>query len=606
MADRYNSKLSVSSLDFDNIKTNLKQYLSTQEEFKDINFEGAGINILMDLLAYNTHYQSFYTNMVANEMFLDSAIKRDSIVSLAKHLGYTPTSVTSPKAVVDIYTPTASLTDNIPKGTIVKGTQGGKSYEFSVMETVGYTLDSEGLTVAPNITIKEGKIVTLSYIYDGRTDLKLVIPNNADTSTLSVRVQTSTEDNSGYTDTWTLSTDLNTIAKTDKAYHVQEIENGEYEIYFGDNIVGKKPDNGNVIHLQYLVTKGTEANNLGSSDKEGARVFTYAGSTVKVVSKATGGAVAETNKSIKFYAPKTYQAQDRAVTAKDYEATLLTEYSDIESVFVWGGQDNDPPEYGKVFISLKPKSGLTVDETTKESIRTDILKKKNIVSITPEIVDPDYLYLLISSDIVFEKARTVLDKESVAGLVRDTIVDYVDNDLEKFDKDLYFSKLTKLMDESSDSIVGNDTIIKLQRRFQPSLNITANYKIDFGNPILHPHDGHKPVLESSPFKYKTDIGDEITAYLQDDGYGGISLYRFDSEGRKVLVYYGSTAVGTIDYASGIINLQDFRPLSFIDNTHIKINVPLEKKNIFASKSRILTIDKFDSEAIRLSIKDIAE
>ena len=162
------------------------------------------------------------------------------------------------------------------------------------------------------------------------------------------------------------------------------------------------------------------------------------------------------------------------------------------------------------------------------------------------------------------------------------------------------------MDESSDSIVGNDTIIKLQRRFQPSLNITANYKIDFGNPILHPHDGHKPVLESSPFKYKTDIGDEITAYLQDDGYGGISLYRFDSEGRKVLVYYGSTAVGTIDYASGIINLQDFRPLSFIDNTHIKINVPLEKKNIFASKSRILTIDKFDSEAIRLSIKDIAE
>ena len=595
------------SLDFDSIKTNLKAYLSsTQDQFKDINFEGSGINILMDLLAYNTHYQGFYTNMVANEMFLDSAIKRDSVVSLAKHLGYTPTSISSPTAVVDIYTPSAGLVDNIPKGTVIKGTQGSASYDFSIMETVGFTLDSDGLTAAKNVTIREGKIVTLSYIFDGRTDLKLVVPNDADTSTLSVRVQTSTEDNTGYTDTWTLSSDLNSIAKTDKAFHIQEIENGEYEIYFGDNIVGKKPDNGNVIHIQYLQTKGESANNIGSADKEGARVFTYAGSTVKVVSKAQGGAPAETNKSIKYYAPKSYQAQDRAVTARDYEATLLSEYSDIESVYVWGGQDNDPPEYGKVFISLKPKSGLVLDETTKESVRTNILKKKNMVSISPEIVDPDYLYLLVSGDIVFEKARTVLDKESIVGLVKDTIVNYVDDDLEKFDKDLYFSKLTKLMDESSDSIVGNDTTIRLQRRFVPSLSITANYKIEFGNPILHPHDGHRSVLESSSFRYKDDLGDDIIAYLQDDGYGLVQLYRFDSEGRKVLVYHDSTAVGTIDYTNGVINLQDFRPLSFMDTTHIKLNVPLEKKNIFASRSRILTIDKFDSEAVRLTIRDISE
>jgi hypothetical protein len=606
MADRYNSKLSVSSLDFDSIKSNLKNYLSTQEEFKDINFEGAGINILMDLLAYNTHYQSFYTNMVANEMFLDSAVKRDSIVSLAKHLGYTPTSIVSPTAVIDIYKPNAEMTDNIPKGTIIKGTQGSESYDFSVMESVGFTLDSDGLTAATNVSVREGKIVTLSYIYDGRTDLKIVIPKDADTATLSVRVQTSTEDNSGYTDTWTVSNDLNSIAKTDKAYHLQEIENGEYEVYFGDNIVGKKPDNGNVVHLQYLKTNGTAANNIGSSDKEGGRVFSYADSTVKVISKAQGGANAETNKSIKYYAPKSYQAQDRAVTSRDYEATLLAEYSDIESVFVWGGQDNIPPEYGKVFISLKPKSGLTLDETTKESIRTNILKKKNMVSITPEIVDPDYLYLMITSDIVFEKARTVLDKTSIVNLIKNTIVNYVDNDLEKFDKDLYFSKLTKLMDETSDSIVGNDTTINLQRRFIPALNITANYKIDFGNPILHPHDGHHPVLHSSAFMYRDNLGTEIKAFLQDDGYGKIQLYRFDSEGRKILVYYGTTAVGTIDYKTGIIDLQDFRPVSFFEGVNIKINVPLQKKNIFASRSRILTIDKFDTDAVRLTIKDISE
>ena len=253
MADKFNAKLSVSDLDFDTIKANLKEFLSEQEQFKDINFEGSGINVLLDLLAYNTHYQGFYTNMVANEMFLDSAVRRDSIVSLAKHLGYTPNSITAPTAVVDIYNPTASLTDTIPIGTIIKGTQGEKTYNFSLTESVGYTLDSAGLTAATNISVREGKIETLSYVFtDKNTNLKYVLPKNADTSTLTVRVQTSISDNTGYTDTWSLATDLNSIEKTDKAYHIQEIENGEFEVYFGDNIVGKKPDNNNVIILQYL------------------------------------------------------------------------------------------------------------------------------------------------------------------------------------------------------------------------------------------------------------------------------------------------------------------------------------------------------------------
>ena len=290
MADKFNAKLSVSDLDFDSIKSNLKTYLATQDQFKDINFEGAGINILMDLLAYNTHYQGFYTNMVANEMFLDSAIKRDSIVSLAKHLGYTPRSVTAPTVTVDVYTTGASLTDSVEYGDIIKGTQGDTSYDFSVMSTVGYTLDSAGATYAPNVTLKQGKIETQSYIFDDRTSSKYVIPAVADTSTLTVRVQTSTDDSTGYADAWTLADNLNTVAKTDKAFHVQEIDEGEFEVYFGDNIVGKKPDNGNVLILQYLNTKGTEANGVGSADKEGARVFSLSDSTVKVLSAAAGGA----------------------------------------------------------------------------------------------------------------------------------------------------------------------------------------------------------------------------------------------------------------------------------------------------------------------------
>ena len=606
MADQFNAKLSVSDLDFDSIKTNLKAYLSTQDQFKDINFEGAGINILMDLLAYNTHYQGFYTNMVANEMFLDSAVRRDSVVSLAKHLGYTPRSRTAPTATVDIYTPTAELTSSVERGTIVKGTQGDESYDFSVMSTVGYTLDSDGLTAAESVTIKQGKIETLSYIFDDRTSAKYVIPAVADTSTLTVRVQKSTEDTTGYTAAWTLVTDINVVGKTDKAYHIQEIDGGEFEVYFGDNIVGKKPDNGNVIILQYLNTKGPDANNVGSSDKEGARVFTLSDSTVKVTSAASGGADAESVKSIKFYAPKTYQAQDRSVTSKDYEAILMRDYADIESVYVWGGEDNDPPEYGKVFISVKPLSGLKIDDTKKEEIKKDILKTSNIVTVTPEIVDPDYLFLKVQSDVVFDRSKTVLDKNSVLQLVRDSIINYIDNDLEKFDKDLYFSKLTKLMDESSSSIVGNDTKITLERRFEPAIGVTANYTIDFGNPILHPHDGHIPVISSSAFSYKDDDDTVITAYLDDDGFGNVRLWKVGVNGEQILVYFGTNSVGTINYETGVINLNNFRPLSYLNNSHIKINVPLQNKNVFADRSRILTVDGVDPSAITLTIRDITE
>ena len=610
MADRFNAKLSVSDLDFDSIKTNLKTYLSTQEQFKDINFEGSGINILMDLLAYNTHYQGFYTNMVANEMFLDSAVRRDSVVSLAKHLGYTPRSRTSPTATVDIFSPTAELTDAVERGVILKGTQGDESFDFSVMATVGYTLDSReatvGQTVAQNVTIKQGKIETLSYVFDDRTSAKYVIPAVADTSTLTVRVQKSTEDSSGYTDAWTIVSDINIVGKTDKAYHIQEIDGGEFEVYFGDNIVGKKPDNGNVIILQYLNTKGPDANNVGSSDKEGARVFSLSDSTVKVISAAAGGADAETVKSIKFYAPKTYQAQDRSVTSKDYEAILMRDYADIESVYVWGGEDNVPPEYGKVFISVKPLSGLKIDDTKKEEIKKDILKTSNIVTVTPEIVDPDYLFLNVQSDVVFDRSKTVLDKNSVLQLVRQSIIHYIDNDLEKFDKDLYFSKLTKLMDDSSSSIVGNDTTLSLERRFEPAIGTTANYTVEFGNAILHPHDGHIPVISSSAFTYKDDDNIVITAYLDDDGNGNIRLWKMGVNGEKILVYFGTKSVGTIDYGSGLITLNNFRPLSYVNNSHIKINAPLQNKNIFASRSRILTIDTVDPSAITLTIRDLTE
>ena len=212
----------------------------------------------------------------------------------------------------------------------------------------------------------------------------------------------------------------------------------------------------------------------------------------------------------------------------------------------------------------------------------------------------------MKEDIVYDRTKTVLDRNSIKQLVRNTIIGYIDNDLEKFDKDLYFSKITRLMDETSDSIVGNDTTIGLQRRFVPTLGIVANYKIDFGNPIYHPHSGHIPVVTTSGFKYKDNLNDEITAYLEDDGSGKIQLFKFDAFRNKVLVYSDRTAVGTIDYDTGVIELNDFRPISFINDSSIKINVPLQNKNIFATRSRILTIDSFDPSSVVLSIRDITE
>ena len=606
MADKFNAKLKVSDLDFDTIKTNLKEFLSTQEQFQDINFEGAGINVLMDLLAYNTHYQAGYTNMVANEMFLDSAIRRDSIVSLAKHLGYTPRSITAPTATVDIYSPDALLSQYVEKGTIIKGTQGDSSYNFSVSESVGYTHDSDGLTAAQNVEIKEGRYETLSYVYDGRNDLKYVIPATADTTTLTVRVQKSSTDNTGYTDKWSLSSDLNTVTKTDKAYHIQELDNAEYEVYFGDNVVGKRPDNGNIIILQYLNTSGPRSNNMGSADKESARVFTLAGSTVKVKSAASGGDIREDIKSIKFYAPKAYQAQERAVTSRDYEAIIMRDYADIGSVYVWGGQDNDPPEYGKVFLSIKPKSSLTLDLTKKEEIKKDILKKTNVVTVIPEIVDPDYLFLLIESNLIYDRSKTILDRESIANLVKTTVINYIDTDLEKFDKDLYFSKLTKLMDESSTSLKGNDTKVKLQRRIKPSLNATSNYEIEFGNAFYHPHDGHMSILSSTGFEYKDDDGNVFVGYLDDDGSGKLRMWKRNMSGGKVYVYEKENAIGTIDYNSGKLTLKEFRPLSYENNLDIRIDVPLRDKNVFASRSRIITLDKNDPNSVRISIEEMSD
>jgi len=605
MADQFNVKLSVSDLDFDSIKTSLKNYLSKQEQFKDINFEGSGINVIMDLLAYNTHYQGFYSNMIANEMFLDSALKRDSIVSIAKHLGYTPSSITASTTLVDILLPDGVIGDTIIKGTEIKGTQGSSSYRFSVMDDALIEI-VDGVTGAFGIKLGQGVFENIAYIVDNNIKQKFLIPKEADISTLTVRVQTSQEDNTGFATKWNLGSDLNSIGKNDKAYHVQEVSRGEYEVYFGDGIVGEKPINGNVVIIQYLNTKGSESNGFGRTDKEGSRVFTYSGGTVRVLSEASGGSDSETNNSIKYYAPRSYQAQDRAVTERDYEAILLRDYPDVESVTIWGGQDHDPPEYGKVFIALKPKSGLTIDLLKKEEISRDILSKSNVVSVIPELVDPEYLFVQISVNLTYDPSVTILGKNEIVAIVKSSVNDYIKNDLEKFDKDLYFSKLSRKVDTASNSIIGNEISIKLQTRFNPDTFTKANYKIPFGNSIKHIKDGDEPIIYSTSFTYKDDDNVVFLGYLEDDGYGAMRIWKQDSLGNKVIVYTGEDKVGTIDYANGVVQLKDFRPLSTPGSNHIRLTTTPKNNNIFATQRQILTLDSSDVDSITVNTKTLSE
>ena len=597
-------KLEIADLDFDTIKNSLKDFLRGQDEFKDFDFEGSGMNYLLDLLSYNTHYQSFYTNMVANEMFLDTALKRDSVVSLAKHMGYTPNSIRAATATVNL---TGASETTILRGTPIKGTVDSVTYNFVPIDDISINATGDaGLFGADNVVIYEGTLETTSFVVDN-TDpsQKFILQENADTSTLTVRVQNSLTDSTGYSTKWQLASDLNEVKDTDKVYHLQEVENGRFEIFFGDNIVGEKPTDGNVIVCQYVLTSGDAANGVGRNDLvpgavSGLRSFTLSNFTVDTIASAAGGSQPETIRSIKYHAPRSYAAQDRSVTSTDFGTMLVRDYADIESAFVWGGQDNDPPEYGKIFVALKPKVGLTLDDATKLQIINDIKRKRTIVSIIPEIKDPDPIYLRFDVKTIFDQSKTNLGKGGIEDLIKVQLRSYVDEELEKFGVDLYFSKLTGLLDNVSDSIVGNEMKIELEKRFTPSFTFIGNYDLKFNNPISHPHDGHIPVISSTGFNYKDDAGTAFIGFLEDDGFGGMRIFKIDSNGVKTIIYNN---VGTIDYITGFINIKDFRPTGIEGSTEIRVYAKPADQNIFSDREQLLTFDAFDGSALSVQAKN---
>jgi len=591
------NKLQVSDFDFDDIKANLKSFLQDQSEFQDYDFEGSGFAVLLDLLAYNTHYLGFNANMLANEMYLDSADIRKNIVSLAKMLGYTPTSPKSPTATVDILMnniPTTVATITMAKGTAFTTSVDGETYQF-VTNAIHTLTPTNGVYKFSNIPLYEGTLVTFKYTADSTdVDQRFVIPSvSADTSTLKVSVQNSASDTT--TSTYTLATGITSINATSKVYFLQEMEDGKFEVYFGDDVLGNKLDDGNIVILEYIVSNKDEANGASSFTLSGS-IGGYSDVTLTTVSNAQGGAEAQTKESIRYNAPLQYSAQDRAVTTGDYETIVQSLYPNAQSVSAWGGEDDETPVYGVVKIAIKAASGSTLTNTTKTNLVTQ-LKKYNVASVRPEIVDPETTSILLTTNVKFDQNSANKTADTLKSDILTTLTNYNTNTLTQFDGVFRYSKVTGLIDNTDSSILSNITTLKIRKDFTPTLTVSSKYNVYFRNSLYNPHSGHNSaaggILESSGFKVS---GDSSTVfYLDDDGAGNVRRYSFSGATRV----YSASNQGTIDYDTGSITINSLSVLS-VENirgeasSKIELTVVPSSNDVVPVRDQILEIDTANS------------
>ena len=601
-------KLQITDLEFDGIKSNLVTFLKGQTKFQDYDFEGSGMAVLVDLLAYNSHYMAYYANMLGNEMFLDSSSLRESVVSHAKHLNVHPTSRKASRAKLNItFTPTGSpVSLTIAKNTKFTSSIDGVAYTYATNKTTTIPRSSTGTYSVTGLEIIEGRILNKAYSVVGADDTqRFVLPNpSIDISTITVNVQKSSTDSEVFTFADGNAIDVTTIKGTDRVYFLQEVEGGKYEITFGDGAVGRQLSDGNVVFIEYIVTNGTGGNF--------ASTFTAVGSVAQLSSSqytlttnesATGGADAQGIESLKFQAPKLYQTQNRATTKYDYKAILLQERPDIESVTVYGGEDANPVQYGRVFIAVKLTGNNVLSETTKSSIKNSILKRVNVVTVEPIIVNPVFIYLIIDSTINYDPITNLTDEDTLKININSSIENYLQTNLEKFDQKFRHSQLVQDIDNTNNSIRNNKTLIKYQQRISPTvLNVPQTFILYFSNKL------EKGSMSSSSF-----TGTDGNTYsLVDDSKGFIKAAQTTNNVVNNPEVYlikpdGSTTQGTIDYDTGKIILNSIRPLAITDGTNsIKIDVIPEINNsdITPLREQILTYDA--NEASSITINMVAE
>lgn len=586
-------KLIISELDFDQIKANLKLYLQSQDEFSDYDFDGSGMSILLDVLAYNTYYGSYYDNVVANESRLHSAILRDSIVSKAKELSYVPYSRTAPYVLLDLkLTPpnpddqywVDQQTVEVPAGTVFSTTVDGKNFDYTTTESF-YLEKSGNDYITPivegepqYVKAYEGKLKFASFVVDNSDyDRKYQIPV-VGVDTKRMRVWVKPNINSGiesqvefyHASTFPIPDSEN------NAYWIWENNDLQYELEFGDGVLGKKLKDGNVIIVQYLVTNGSLTNGC-TTFRTSSSIAGVRGIGVTAVGKSVGGAEEESLESIKFSAPKAYSMQNRAVTDDDYKFLVKQLFPAAKSINVWGGQDNNPPQYGYVYLSIYPE--LT-EEQNDDLINT--IKDYNMITINPVIVQPDFIYLVVDTTVIYDKKLTLASDANIISAVSQTIDEFSQNNIEKFGTNFRYSQLVSEIDDSEPSIVSNLTYVNLQKRFTPNLDVLEQYILDYKDELTPASFSIEGFTVYEPVTYV-----DATYKAVDDGAGKINIIRIRPDKADVIV----SQCGIIDYVAGVVTLSDFLPLT-VEDEELRANVKPKDPDVVTNQNTVLKIEDY--------------
>jgi len=584
-----NSSLSVANLDFSDIKGNLKQYLQSQDLLKDYDFEGSNMNVMLDILSYNTYMQNFYLNMVAAEGFIDSAQLRDSVVSHAKTLNYLPGSHTASKAVIDFEILPANTPSSItvPKYTAFSTQVDSNTYSFTTNERITVSADTDGRYLVEDLEIFEGDIVYEYFtINSANTGQRFVLQNKeVDVNSLTVTVLTSATDTTNSIFTKSLTTIG--LDGSSNVYFVVPAEDGKYELQFGDGVVGKKLINGNVVEAVYRKTAG-DLPNGANSFTIGTADIAHDNTSITVTSTAKGGGIAESIDSIRVNAPRSITIQDRTVTVSDYKTLLLQNFNDIETLNVFGGEEATPPEFGKVIVSVDLKNADGIPDSRKKDIE-DFLRLRSPLSVVPKVIDPEFLFVQVNSDVRYDPNRTSKSDLDIKTLVVDKIQEFANTNINKFDTTLRSSQLARSIDDADASILNNDTFITLKKTINPDLGVANSFVLNFNNKIQQeiPDALNQYVDGSAPVQSTAFTFSNLTSCtLRDNGLGTLQIVRQANGDIQVV----ENNIGTVDYEEGVVSINTFKVSSF-EGSAITVTTTPSNRTVKSNKNIILSYNQ---------------
>lgn len=609
--------LKVTELDFEQIKTNFRNFLKTQTEYSDYNFDSSGFDTLLDVFAYNTHYNAFYINSAINESFLSTAQQRKNLAKAARSLNYIPKSrsaasinvnlsvVIPQTTLVAIFGSTSYGNVQLNRRNRFTTTIDNSSYTFmnltAINLTQGDTTTSGGLTyenfTATDVTLRQGEFTSFTYTIDASdTNQRFIVPSdNVDTSILTVSGvksgETASTIYSFYKDV-----DLQNITGTTYVYFLFENSDGEYEIRFGDGVYGRAPDDNEAIAIEFLNSDGNSAN--GANTFTAAANILVSGSTISdatvvvtTSARSAGGSVRESDTSIRNNAPLTYQSQDRAVVVNDYSSLIQSQFTNIETSVIWGGEDNDPPKYGRVFIASKPFGSDYLTESEKDNIKT-FIKTKMVGSLRPEMVNPQYVNIVPTINVKFDSKKTTLNSSDIRDIAVAATKNFSTTNLEKFSTTYYNSQLIDTINDLDTSIQSISISLKLRKEFAPTIGANSSYILSYKNALLYPHTGHLGTVSTSTFTYNTYTGSSIIL----NSTGGLSIIT-TIDGVEITVV---ESAGTIDNTNGIITLTEFAPTAFTGNL-LRVDVVPSTNDISSSREYITRIQEKD---ISMVITDV--